>query len=239
MSRAADGGATAAAWSLPHRLVRLVVGQLLFGLALAMVLRAGLGASPWDVLHQGLAGRSGLPFGVVVLASGVAVLLLWVPLRVRPGVGTVGNVVLVAAAIEVGLRLLPAAASWPVASLLLAGGVLLNGAASALYIGVALGPGPRDGLMTGLSARTGLPVGLVRAPLEVSVVAGGWALGGTVGVGTLVYALAIGPVVGLLLPRLAMPGAGAAVGARPDGARPGPRRRDPRRRRPERVASRP
>ncbi|WP_299033157.1 YitT family protein [uncultured Pseudokineococcus sp.] len=222
MSRAAaDGRRPAAAWSLPHRLARLVVGQLLFGLALAMILRAGLGASPWDVLHQGVVRQSGLGFGLVVLLSGLVVLLLWVPLRVRPGIGTLGNVVLVALSIEVGLRLLPAAASWPLAVLLLVGGVLLNGAATALYVGAALGPGPRDGLMTGLSARTGLPVGPVRAAIEVSVVAGGWALGGTVGVGTLVYALGIGPVVGLLLPRLAMPGAGAAVGARRRPAAPG------------------
>lgn len=215
MSRtAAGGGAPAAAWSLPRRLARLVVGQLLFGFALAMIIRAGLGASPWDVLHQGVVRQTGLGFGLVVLLSGLVVLLLWVPLRVRPGIGTVGNVVLVAVSIEVGLRLLPPASAWPVGALLLVGGVLLNGAATALYVGVALGPGPRDGLMTGLSARTGLPVGPVRAAIEVSVVAGGWALGGTVGVGTLVYALGIGPVVGLLLPRLAMPGAGGAVGAR-------------------------
>lgn len=223
MSRAAAGGSPpAAAWSLPHRLARLVVGQLLFGFALAMLLRAGLGASPWDVLHQGVVRQTGLSFGLVVLLSGLVVLLLWVPLRVRPGIGTVANVVLVAVAIEAGLRLLPAATSWPVAALLLVVGVLLNGAATALYVGVALGPGPRDGLMTGLSARTGLPVGPVRAAIEVSVVAGGWALGGTVGVGTLVYALGIGPVVGLLLPRLTMPGAGAAVGARPSPAADAP-----------------
>lgn len=204
----------APAWSLPHRLVRLVVGQLLFGLALAMLLRAGWGGAPWDVLHQGVALRTGWAFGLVVLLAGALVLLLWVPLRVRPGVGTVGNVVLVALSIEVGLGLLPPAGSWPVAALLVVGGVVLNGLATALYVGVALGPGPRDGLMTGLAARTGLPVGLVRGALEVAVVAAGWLLGGTVGVGTLAYALGIGPVVGLLLPRLSMPGAGAAVGRR-------------------------
>lgn len=233
MSRRA-AASTPAAWSLPHRLARLVVGQLLFGLALAMLLRAGLGASPWDVLHQGLTTLSGWPFGLVVLLSGVVVLLLWVPLRVRPGVGTVANVVLVAAAIEAGLRLLPPAGWWLPAVALLVGGVLLNGAATALYVGAALGPGPRDGLMTGLAARTGLRVGPVRAAIEVSVVAAGWALGGTVGVGTVAYALGIGPVVGLLLPRLSMPGAGAAVGTAPAGdVRPPStargRRRGPRR----------
>ncbi|WP_445263057.1 membrane protein YczE [Pseudokineococcus sp. 1T1Z-3] len=190
---------------MPHRLLRLLGGQLLFGVGLAALLRAGLGPSPWDVLHQGLVRQSGLGFGVVVLLSGVAVLLCWLPLRVRPGLGTVTNVLVVAVAIEIGLAVVPPASSWPLGVLLLLVGLALNGLGTALYLGVRLGPGPRDGLMTGLVARTGYPVALVRGAIEGSVVLAGWLLGGTVGVGTVVFALAIGPLVGLLLPRLSMP----------------------------------
>ncbi|MEJ5946274.1 hypothetical protein WDZ17_13325 [Pseudokineococcus basanitobsidens] len=239
--RAARAGSAAPrpAWSLRHRLARLAVGQLLFGVALAMVLRADLGASPWDVLHQGLALRTGWSFGLVLLVAGAVVLLCWVPLRVRPGVGTVANVVLVAAAVELGLRLLPAATSAPAAAGLLIGGVALNALGTALYVGARLGPGPRDGLMTGLVARTGRPVALVRGAIEGSVVLVGWLLGGTLGVGTLVFALAIGPLVGLLLPRLAMPVPERAAPdpGRGSGARPGPPVSD--RRRPRRGRPRP
>jgi len=230
----APASASRPAWGLPHRFLRLCTGLLVFGVALALLLRSGLGAAPWDVLHEGVVLRSGLAFGLVVVLSGVVVLLLWLPLRVRPGVGTVLNVLLVAAGIELGLLLLPEAEGLPLAVVMLVTGVALNAAGTALYIGARLGTGPRDGLMTGLTALTGLPVGLVKAAIEVSVVLAGWLLGGTVGVGTVVFALGVGPLVGLLLPRLDMPGgaarAAAAAAARatappPTGTAPWSRRR--------------
>jgi uncharacterized membrane protein YczE len=175
-----------------RRSPRLVVGLLLLGTGIAMTLQARLGVSPWDVLHQGLADTLDVNFGVVVVAVGVVVLAGWVPLRQRPGVGTVVNTLTVgfvtAAGIELIGRVDGTAARWS----LLLGGVLVAALGVGVYIGCGLGPGPRDGLMTGLAAR-GHPVWLVRTLLELGACAAGFALGGDVGIGTLVFAFGIGP----------------------------------------------
>jgi uncharacterized membrane protein YczE len=188
---------------LGGRLARLAVGLVLFGVSVALMISAGLGVDAWDVLHQGLAKRTGLSFGMVVIAVSVAVVLLWIPLRQRPGVGTLSNMVVVGLAADVALAVLPDAGLLATRATFLAAGILLNAVATALYIGAGLGPGPRDGLMTGL-ARRGHSIGVVRTSIELSVVAAGWGLGGAVGIGTLAYALSIGPLVQLLLPRLAV-----------------------------------
>jgi uncharacterized membrane protein YczE len=185
---------------LSRRLTQLLVGLALYGVSLALVLRAGLGLAPWDVLHQGLAEHLGTTIGQMVVAVSFVVLLAWLPLRERPGFGTFANAVLVGVFVDLTLLVLDPVQSLPVRVLLLLGGVLLNGLATALYIGASLGPGPRDGLMTGLVRRTGRSVRLVRTLIEVTVLLVGFLLGGTVGVGTLLYAVAIGPVAHALLP---------------------------------------
>jgi uncharacterized membrane protein YczE len=189
---------------LPHRLITLYAGLALYGISMALIIRSALGNMPWDVLHQGLAGRLGWSLGTVTIVVGALVLLAWIPLRQRPGVGTVSNVVVIGVAVDAALAVVPAPSSlvWRVG--LLVAGVLLNAVATAAYIGVHLGPGPRDGLMTGLVRRTGGSVRLVRTSIEVAVVATGWLLGGTLGIGTVVYAVAIGPLVQVLLPRLSL-----------------------------------
>jgi uncharacterized membrane protein YczE len=188
-----------------RRLAQLYVGLVLYGASMALMIRASLGLDPWDVLHQGLAERVPLSFGEVTIVVGALVLLAWIPLRQWPGFGTVSNVVVIGLAVDATLAALPA----PDAMLLRIGfmlaGVGLNGVASAAYIGARLGPGPRDGLMTGLVRRTGRSVRLVRTSIEVTVLVAGWLLGGTVGVGTVVYAVAIGPLVHVLLPPLTVP----------------------------------
>lgn len=183
------------------RLVNLFVGLVLFGASLALMLRSGLGLGPWDVLHQGLAERTGLPIGQVVIGVAVVVLLLWFPLRQRPGFGTVSNVIVVGLAVDGTLALLPQPHPLAVRASYLILGILANAVATGLYIGAGLGPGPRDGLMTGF-ARRGYSIRLVRTVIELSVLAVGWLLGGTVGIGTVLYAVTIGPLVGVLLPRL-------------------------------------
>jgi uncharacterized membrane protein YczE len=188
-----------------RRLAQLYAGLVLYGVSMALQIEAGLGLDPWDVFHQGVAEHTGLSFGTVVIATGVVVLLAWIPLRQRPGIGTVSNVVVIGIAVDVSLALLPAAASDPAAVAMLLAGVGLNGVASGAYIGAGLGPGPRDGLMTGLVAHTGGSIRVVRTSIEVAVLAVGAALGGTVGVGTVLYALSIGPLVHVLLPRMTVP----------------------------------
>jgi uncharacterized membrane protein YczE len=183
-----------------RRLSQLYAGLVLYGVTLALQVRSGLGLDPWDVFHQGLADRVGLSFGTVVILVGALVLLAWIPLRQRPGLGTVSNVVVVGLAADAGLALVPDAGSTAVGVLLLVAAVVGNAVAGAAYLGAGLGPGPRDGLMTGLVRRTGGSVRVVRTGIEVSVLAAGIALGGTAGVGTVVYALAIGPLLGALLP---------------------------------------
>jgi uncharacterized membrane protein YczE len=184
-----------------RRLINLYVGLALFGLSIALMVRAQLGLASWDVLHQGLAARTGLRFGVVVIAVAAVVLLLWVPLEQRPGYGTMSNVVVVGLAADVALDVLPTVHALAPRVVLLVAGVLVNGVATGLYIGAGLGPGPRDGLMTGLAAR-GYSIRRVRTAIEIGVLVVGWLLGGTVGVGTVLYAVSIGALVHHLLPKL-------------------------------------
>lgn len=187
---------------LGRRLPQLMAGLVLYGVSMAMMLRSGLGLDPWDVLHYGVATWLPLSFGGVVIATGVAVLLLWIPLRQMPGLGTVANAVVIGLATDAALALLVTSEGMAARTAMLAGGIVLNGLATALYIGAQLGPGPRDGLMTGLVRRTGWSVRVVRTSIELSVVVTGWLLGGVVGIGTIAYALAIGPLVQMMLPRL-------------------------------------
>jgi hypothetical protein len=190
---------------MTRRLVQLYAGLLLYGASMALMIRAGLGLDPWDVLHQGLAERLPLSFGMVTIVVGALVLLAWIPLRQRPGFGTVSNVIVIGLAVDAALAVLPAPDAPALRLTFMLAGVGLNGVATAAYIGARLGPGPRDGLMTGLVRRTGRSVRLVRTSIEVTVLAAGWLLGGTVGVGTVVYALGIGPLVHVLLPVLTVP----------------------------------
>jgi len=194
-----------------RRLAQLYAGLVLYGASMALQIRAGLGLDPWDVFHQGIAERTGLSFGTVVIVTGALVLLAWVPLRQRPGFGTVSNVFVIGIAVDAALAVLPHAGSAPVAVAMLLAGVGLNGVAGGAYIGAGLGPGPRDGLMTGLVRRTGRSVRLVRTSIEAGVLVAGAALGGTVGIGTVVYAVSIGPLVHVLLPRLTVPPAAQTV----------------------------
>jgi uncharacterized membrane protein YczE len=189
------------AWQkVAARLPQLVVGLTLYGLSGALLVRARLGLDPWDVLHQGIARHSGLAIGTVVIVVGAVVLLGWIPLRQRPGIGTVANVVLIGVSMNVALQLLPAEHGLPWRLASMAGGVALCGVATGMYIGANLGPGPRDGVMTGLARRTGLSIRLTRTALEVTVLVSGWLLGGTVGLGTVVFALGIGPLAQIFLP---------------------------------------
>ena len=188
-----------------RRLAQLYAGLVLYGVSMALQIRAGLGLDPWDVFHQGVSEHTGLSFGTVVVITGAVVLLAWIPLRQRPGIGTVSNVIVIGIAVDASLALLPEAGSSPVAVAMLLAGVGLNGVASGAYIGAGLGPGPRDGLMTGLVRRTGGSIRVVRTSIEVAVLAVGAALGGTVGLGTVLYALSIGPLVHVLLPRMTIP----------------------------------
>ncbi|HEX2132736.1 MAG TPA: hypothetical protein VHH15_14385 [Actinophytocola sp.] len=183
-----------------RRLAQLAGGLTLYGVSMALMVRGGLGLDPWDVLHESLSERTGLTFGLVTAAVGALVLLCWVPLRQRPGIGTVANIVVIAVAVDGTLALVEPPEAMAVRIALMLGGVVLNGLATAAYIGVRLGPGPRDGLMTGLAARTGISIRVVRTGIELTVLAVGWLLGGTVGVGTVVYALGIGPLTQAFLP---------------------------------------
>ena len=186
---------------LTRRLAQLAVGLALYGLTLGMMIRATLGNAPWDVLHQGMAIHLPISIGTAVIAMSLVVLLFWIPLRELPGLGTVANSLAVGLGADLTLSLLEAPDAMWQRVLLMAGGIVLNALATALYIGSQFGPGARDGLMTGLHRRTGVSIRLVRTGLEVFVVAIGWLLGGVVGIGTLVYALAIGPLVQVMLPR--------------------------------------
>ncbi len=190
---------------MTRRITQLLIGLAMYGISLAMFIRAGLGLDPWDVFHQGVSEKTGFSIGVVVIAVSFLVLLLWIPLRQMPGVGTIANAVLVGLFADLGLWLIPEFSHLGGQIAMLAGAVILNGIASACYIGARLGPGARDGLMTGLVRRTGWSVRLVRTGIEVVVLAVGFLLGGSVGVGTVVYALAIGPIVQVLLPKFMVP----------------------------------
>ena len=190
---------------LPRRLVQLAFGLVLYGVSLGLMLRSGLGVAPWDVLHSGLIRYVPLTLGQAVIVMSFVVLLLWWPLREKPGLGTLANAVLVGLAADLTLWLLDPADDVWLRVVLVASGVVLNGVATGMYIGSQLGRGPRDGLMTGLSRRTGGSLRLVRTGLEVVVVAVGWLLGGAVGVGTVLYALAIGPLAQHFLPWFVVP----------------------------------
>jgi uncharacterized membrane protein YczE len=181
------------------RFVQLIVGLVLFGASLALLVRSELGLDPWDVFHQGLSVASGLSIGLCTIAAGIVVLLLWIPLRQRPGVGTVANVVLVGLSLDGVLLLIPATHDLVLRWTYLVTGIVLNGIATGAYIGAGLGPGPRDGLMVGF-ARGGRSLRVVRTAIEVSVLVVGWLLGGTVGIGTVLFALAIGPIVHRTVP---------------------------------------
>lgn len=190
---------------LPRRLTQLYVGLVLFGVSMALLVRSGLGNIPWDVLHQGLVRQFGGTIGGWSIAVGVVVLLLWIPLRERPGLGTVSNVFLIGASVDGTLALVPDAGPLPLQVGFMVLGIVLNAIATALYVGARLGPGPRDGLMTGLVRRTGGSVRVVKTVIEVTVVLIGWALGGTLGVGTVLFVLTIGPLVQVFLHRLSVP----------------------------------
>lgn len=185
---------------LGRRLPQLVFGLLLYGWSMALMIEAGLGLDPWDVFHEGLTHYLPLTFGQITILVGAVVLVLWIPLRQWPGLGTLLNVILIGIAVDQGLWLLEQPDSLALRAVMLVAGVVLNGLAGALYIGAHLGPGPRDGLFLGLVRRTGYSVRLMRTSIEVAVLALGWVLGGTVGIGTVLYALAIGPLVQAFLP---------------------------------------
>lgn len=207
-----------------RRLFRLYTGLVLYGVSDALLVRAALGLDPWDVLHQGLAMRVGLGIGTVSIIVGAVVLLLWWPLRQRPQLGTLSNVVLVGSAVDATMALLPYRPELAVRVPLLLAGVVLNGAATGLYISARFGPGPRDGLMTGLHRRTGRSLRLLRTGIELGVLAAGYLLGGGVGVGTVLYAVAIGPLAQFFLHRFdgraREEAARAAHGGRSGGSRP-------------------
>ncbi|MET9460448.1 hypothetical protein ABZY05_36105 [Streptomyces canus] len=184
---------------LGRRLIQLYVGLALYGASSALLVEAGLGLEPWGVLHQGLAGLTDLSIGVVSIIVGAAVLLLWIPLRQRPGLGTVSNVFVVGIAMDATLATVPEVHALAVRIPLLLAGIVLNGVATGLYIAADFGPGPRDGLMTGLHRRTGRSIRLMRTAVEVTVVVTGFVLGGTIGIGTVLYAVSIGPLAQLFL----------------------------------------
>ncbi|MEU9734701.1 hypothetical protein [Streptomyces sp. NPDC048002] len=190
---------------LGRRLIQLYAGLALYGASSALLVESGLGLEPWNVLHQGLAELTGLTIGVVSIVVGAGVLFLWIPLRQRPGLGTVSNVFVVGIAMDGTLAALPAAHTLAVRIPLLVAGIVLNGVATGLYISARFGPGPRDGLMTGLHRRTGRSIRLMRTAVEVTVVVSGFLLGGTIGIGTLLYAVSIGPLAQLFLRVFAVP----------------------------------
>lgn len=183
-----------------RRLTQVAAGLALYGASMALQIRSRLGLDPWDVLHEGLTKRTGLTFGTITAIVGVLVLLAWIPLRQRPGIGTVINVFMIAVTVDATLWLLPTPTGLPWRAVFLVTGIVLNGVAAATYLGARLGPGPRDGLTTGIYARTGLSLRLIRTGIELAVLVSGWLLGGTVGLGTVVYALAIGPLTQAFLP---------------------------------------
>lgn len=197
-----------------RRLLQLTVGLVLYGLTLAMIIRASVGAAPWDVLHQGIAEHVPLSIGEAVVVMSLLVLLLWIPLRVMPGLGTIANSFVVGFSADLFLALMSTPDGLGLRLLLMAAGIVLNAAATALYIGSQFGPGPRDGLMTGLHRRTGVSIRAVRTGIELTVVVLGFLLGGIVGIGTVAYTLLIGPLVQLMLPYavVELPGVGSVAG---------------------------
>ena len=185
---------------LTRRLIQLVIGEVIFGIGIGLMLQSGLGLPPWDVLHEGLAMRFGLTIGVWSIMISIVVLIFWIPLRERYGIGTILNAVIIGVMIDVTAALVPPTEGNVAAAVFLGIGILLIALGSGLYIGANLGPGPRDGLMTGI-ARRGPSIRLTRSIMEVAVLIVGWLLGGTFGIGTIAFALLIGPLVQFFLPR--------------------------------------
>jgi uncharacterized membrane protein YczE len=203
------------AFILTRRIVQLLAGLVLYGIAISLMVQAGIGVAPWDVLTQGLSHQTGLDFGLLTNIIGGAVLLCWIPIRQRPGLGTLANVLLIGPSAQVGLWIFPQQTTLGFQLLFFTGGLLLLAVATGLYIGARLGPGPRDGLMTGIHARTGWRLWMIRTAIEVSVLLIGWALGGNFGPGTIVFALLIGPMVSVTIPWLRVPLAKATRAAVP------------------------
>lgn len=190
---------------LPRRSVQLLIGLFLYGIGIAFMVRGQIGAAPWDVLSQGITHHVPLSFGVVTILVSMVVLLLWIPLRQKLGIGTVFNAVLVGPAADVGLWLIPVDQPLWLRICFFVIGLLVLSAATGLYIGAHFGPGPRDGLMTGLHKQTGWRIWIVRTGIEIVVVAVGWALGGNVGVGTVAFALLVGPLCQYFMRVFAVP----------------------------------
>ncbi|HEX5567377.1 MAG TPA: hypothetical protein VFY14_10725 [Streptomyces sp.] len=222
-----DSGAPRGSARLVRRLVRLYAGLVLYGVSLALMVRAGLGLAPWDVFHQGLSEHTGLSIGTVLIITGAVVLLLWLPLRQRLGLGTVSNVVVIGLVMDGVLSLTPEPRALAARAALLTTAIVLNGVATGLYITADFGAGPRDGLMTGLHQVTGRSIRLVRTGIELTVLGTGFLLGGSVGAGTVAYALAIGPLSQVFLRMFAVPTPGGGRSAVVTGNR---RRQRPRRR---------
>lgn len=193
---------TMARITLARRIIQLPAGLFLYGIAIGMMVRAGIGVGPWDVLTQGISARTGIPFGWVTNIVGALVLLLWIPIRQKPGLGTLLNVLMIGPSAQLALNLIPAQHVVPAQVLLFAGGLTLLAVATGLYIGAGYGPGPRDGLMTGIHNRYGWRIWIVRTSIEITVLLIGWLLGGNVGIGTVAFALLVGPLVNLTMPLL-------------------------------------
>lgn len=187
---------------MTRRVIQLIVGLFLYGAGAALTVEAGLGVDPWTVLAEGLSLHTGIGVGWMTNILGFFVLLLWVPLRQRPGIGTVANILLVGTSMQAVLTIVPPLSGLLVQFATLLAGIVLVALASGLYIGAHFGPGPRDGLMTGMNARLGWPIWVCRATVELSVLFAGWLLGGTVGLGTVLFAVLIGPLVHIALPLL-------------------------------------
>ena len=183
-----------------RRTAQLFAGLLLYGISTAFLVNANLGLDPWDVFHQGLAERTGTQIGVATIVTSAFVMLLWIPLRQRPGIGTISNAIVIGLVMDAVLAVAPEPNEVAWRALFLIGGIAMNGIATGMYIGAGLGPGPRDGLMTGWAARTGRSIRLVRTIIEIGVLVAGWALGGTIGIGTAAYALSIGPLAHIFIP---------------------------------------
>jgi len=190
--------------SYPYRYAQLLIGLFLYGIGIALIVRGEIGVAPWDVLTQGIDKATGWGFGVITILTSAVVLLLWIPIRQKPGIGTILNAILVGLAADVGLWLVPAGQGLALRILFFAAGLLVLALATGLYIGAHFGPGPRDGLMTGLHRRTGWNIWVVRTGLESIVLLIGWALGGNVGVGTVLFAVLIGPLCQLTIPFFAI-----------------------------------
>jgi len=187
---------------MTRRVLQLLIGLILYGFGCALTVEAGLGVDPWTVFAQGVAIHTGIGIGWITNIVGFLVLLVWIPLRQKPGVGTIANILLVGTSMQATLAIVPPVSGTLAQFAVLLGGILVVAVASGLYIGARFGPGPRDGLMTGMNARLGWPIWLCRLLVEATVLVAGWVLGGTVGIGTVLFAILIGPLVHIALPLL-------------------------------------